>query len=225
MFNLAILATLLTLVNAIPTPEAPITHELLTRASCPRYTLIDTRGTGEAQGPSAGFRTMNSQILSSVSGGNEYDTVYPADASQNSASGTSDIVNHITTTLASDPSHCFILEGYSQGAAATVNAMSQLTGAKFTAVKGVFLIGNPEHKSGLACNVDTNGGTTTKYVNGLSVYQGGIPSTWVSKTLDVCNFVSPSDCRHIWTDVSVLGGWCLRYDTRVWYRCSAFGVS
>jgi pimeloyl-ACP methyl ester carboxylesterase len=190
MYSLAILSTLFTLAHAIPTPEPSTPHDLLTRATCSRYTLIDTRGTGEAQGPSAGFRTMNSQILSSVSGGDEYDTVYPADSSQNSASGTADIVNHITTTLASDPSHCFILEGYSQGAAATVNALSQLTGAKFNAVKGVFLIGNPEHKSGLACNVDTNGGTTTKYVNGLSSYQGSIPSNWVSKTLDVCNYVS-----------------------------------
>ena len=36
--------------------------------------LIDTRGTGEAQGPSAGFRTMNSNILSQVSGGREVRT-------------------------------------------------------------------------------------------------------------------------------------------------------
>ena len=85
---------------------------------------------------------------------------------------------------------CFILEGYSQGAAATVNAMPKLTGANFNAVKGVFLIGDPEHKSGLACNVDSTGGTTTKNVNGLSSYLGGIPSNWVSKTLDVCAYVS-----------------------------------
>lgn len=85
---------------------------------------------------------------------------------------------------------CFILEGYSQGAAATVNAMPKLTGASFNAVKGVFLIGDPEHKSGLACNVDSTGGTTTKNVNGLEAYQGGIPSNWVSKTLDVCAYVS-----------------------------------
>lgn len=31
--------------------------------------IINTRGTGEAQGPSAGFRTMNSRITSQVSGG------------------------------------------------------------------------------------------------------------------------------------------------------------
>lgn len=69
--------------------------------------------------------------------------------------------------------------------------MSQLTGAKFDAVKGVFLIGNPAHKSGLTCNVDNNGGTTTRNVNGLSAgLGGGIPSNWVAKTLDVCIFVS-----------------------------------
>jgi hypothetical protein len=46
------------------------------------------------------------------------------------------------------------------------------------------------HKSGLACNVDNNGGTATKNVNGLSAMLGGIPSNWVSKTLDVCIRVS-----------------------------------
>jgi hypothetical protein len=85
---------------------------------------------------------------------------------------------------------CFILEGYSQGAAATVDAMPKLTGAAFNAIKGVFLIGNPHHKSGLACNVDSNGGTTTKNVNGLTVFVGSIPANWVSKTLDVCAYVS-----------------------------------
>lgn len=86
---------------------------------------------------------------------------------------------------------CFILEGYSQGAAATVDALPRLTGNAFNAVRGVFLIGNPDHKAGLACNVDNNGGTTTRNVNGLSAFgSAGIPSNWISKTLDVCILVS-----------------------------------
>lgn len=72
--------------------------------------------------------------------------------------------------------------------------MSKITGANFDAVKGVFLIGNPHHKSGLACNVDSNGGTTTKNVNGLTVLVGSIPANWVSKTLDVCAYVSVDHC-------------------------------
>ncbi|KAJ4355019.1 hypothetical protein N0V95_003290 [Ascochyta clinopodiicola] len=156
-------------------------------ASCPSYTIINTRGTGEAQGPSAGFRTMNSRITAALTGGKIYNTVYPADFSQNSAAGTQDIINKITRTLATSPNECFILEGYSQGAAATVNAMPRLTGANFDAVKGVFLIGDPAHKAGLTCNVDNNGGTTTRNVNGLSARAGTtIPSNWVAKTLDVC---------------------------------------
>ncbi|KXT16651.1 hypothetical protein AC579_8019 [Pseudocercospora musae] len=157
------------------------------RATCSSYTLINTRGTGETQGPSAGFRTMNANIQSQVSGGKVYNVVYPAAANQQSQQGTQDIINKIKTTLATSPNECFILEGYSQGAAATVNALSQLTGANFNAVKGVFLIGNPQHKSGLTCNVDNNGGTTTRNVNGLSAFgSAGIPSNWISKTLDVC---------------------------------------
>jgi hypothetical protein len=160
-------------------------------AKCTSYTIINTRGTGEIQGPSAGFRTMNSQITSQVPGGKIYNTVYPAGYDQNSAQGTQDIIREVNSVLSSNPSECFILEGYSQGAAATVNALSQLTGSAGDAVKGVFLIGDPLHKSGLECNVDNNGGTTTKNVNGLEAFGGaGIPQGWVSRTLDVCIFVS-----------------------------------
>ena len=68
-----------------------------------------------------------------------------------------------------------------------MDALPRLTGTSFDAVRGVFLIGNPDHKAGLACNVDNNGGTTTKNVNGLSGrFSAGIPDNWVSKTLDVC---------------------------------------
>ncbi|KAK4623695.1 hypothetical protein CLAFUR4_05236 [Fulvia fulva] len=151
--------------------------------------IINTRGTGERQGPSAGFTTMNRNIQSQVSGGKIYNTVYPAAFSQNSASGTRDIVNKVQSTLQTNPNECFLLQGYSQGAAATVDAVPMLTGANFNAVKGVFLIGDPDHKAGLTCNVDNNGGTTTRNVNGLSARcSAGIPSTWISKTLDVCIF-------------------------------------
>lgn len=160
-------------------------------AACSSYTIINTRGTGELQGPSSGFTTINTKVLAQVSGGKTYNTVYLADASQNSALGTADIVNKVKTTLATNPDMCFILEGYSQGAAATVNAMPKITGDEFDAVKGVFLIGNPEHKPGLACNVDATGGTTTKNVSGMSaLLSSGIPDEWVAKTLDVCAFVS-----------------------------------
>ncbi|KAK9426034.1 putative A cutinase-like protein from cryptococcus Sp [Seiridium unicorne] len=177
---------------ALSVCAAPFDAVLEVRASsstCASYTIINTRGTGEAQGPSAGFTTINSQVTSQVSGGTIYNTVYAADASQNSEAGTQDIINKVTSTLQSSPGECFILQGYSQGAAATVNALSGLTGTSFDAVKGVFLIGDPEHKSGLACNVDTSGGTTTKDVNGLSVALGNsIPDAWIEKTLDVCAY-------------------------------------
>ena len=180
-----------TLASPVPSPDTDVLTARQT--SCSAYTLINTRGTSEAQGPSSGFITMNRNILSARSGGSVYNTVYAADFSQNSAAGTADILRQIDATLAREPAHCFILEGYSQGAAATVNAIEKITTGdtkRFNAVKGVFLIGNPEHRAGLACNVDTNGGTTTKNVNGLSATQGGIPAAWVSKTLDVCNYVS-----------------------------------
>ncbi|KAK4891554.1 hypothetical protein LTR27_009885 [Elasticomyces elasticus] len=176
-------ATLLTLGMALSATAGPIERVVKEKP------IINTRGTGETQGESTGFRTMNSNIRSEVSGGSIYNTVYAAGASQNSAAGTRDIIARITSELGSNPNRCFVLEGYSQGAAATTNALPDITGAAFDAVKAVFLIGNPLHQSGLACNVDQNGGTTTRNVRGISAGLGaGIPSNWISKTLDVCNY-------------------------------------
>ena len=189
MHAYAIVSTLSLLTGAFAAPVNEVKRAA--SASCPSYTIINTRGTGEAQGPSAGFRTMNSRVTTALSGGKIYNTVYRAGFDQNSAAGTTDIVNKIASTLQTNPDECFILEGYSQGAQATVNALSKLTGADFDAVKGVFLIGNPAHKSGLTCNVDNKGGSTTRNVNGLSARLGtGIPENWIAKTLDVCIFVS-----------------------------------
>lgn len=172
--------------SSYPFVTMPSTNVLLSPTA-----IINTRGTGEPQGQSSGFRTINSNVQSQVSGGTIYNTVYAAGFSQNSAAGTTDIINRVNSGLSSNANECFILEGYSQGAAATVDALPRLTGNAFNAVKGVFLIGDPDHKSGLACNVDNNGGTTTRNVNGLSAaLSQGIPSNWVSKTLDVCIYVS-----------------------------------
>jgi len=53
-------------------------------------------------------------------------------------------------------------------------------------VKAVLMLGNPQHKAGLACNVDSKGGNSTFESNGVSVMDGGIPSQWISRTLDIC---------------------------------------
>lgn len=202
LMPIALLCLSLTVATPIPAPglgAEPIARAIDTllletrQSGCSAYTLINTRGTGERQGPSSGFTTMNRNVLAAKPGGTVYSTVYPASFSQNSASGTTDILRQIDSTLSRDPDHCFILQGYSQGAAATCNALDRIPStdtARFRAVRGVFLIGNPEHRAGLACNVDTNGGTTTRNVNGISGrFGGGVPDAWVSKTLDVCNRV------------------------------------
>ncbi|KAK1927163.1 cutinase-like enzyme [Papiliotrema laurentii] len=184
------LAALFTSSSTAAPVDIDAVDHLLARAvspTCSQYTIINTRGTGELQGESSGFRTMNSRVRAALSGGTIYNTVYAADFSQISTAATQDIIRQVNAGVASDPKRCFILEGYSQGAAATTNALGQLTGAAFDAVKGVFLIGNPLHQPGLACNVDQNGGTTTRNARGISAsFLPGIPSNWVSKTLDVC---------------------------------------
>lgn len=92
--------------------------------------------------------------------------------------------------MSENPAECFILEGYSQGATATCDALPKLTGPAFDAVKGVVLIGNPTHQPGLACNVDMKGCKLTFNSRGIFTFKDGIPYEWVSKTLDICNFVS-----------------------------------
>lgn len=75
--------------------------------------------------------------------------VYPASYNQNSASGTTYIVNAVKTGIANCPQQKFCLLGYSQGATATVDALKQLTsGAAFNAVACSVLLGDPERCDG-----------------------------------------------------------------------------
>jgi hypothetical protein len=186
LINLLPLLSLFHLGNAAPAPSILVRQN----TGCSAYTIINTRGTTEPQAESSGFITMNKAIRSAIPGVETYNTVYPADSSQTSSVGTDDIISHITSVLSSDPGHCFVLEGYSQGAKSTVQAMSSLTGEMFDAVKAVFLIGNPYHKAGLACNVDLEGGGSTLDVDGKSLTaDNAIPDNWVEKTMDVCNKV------------------------------------
>lgn len=163
------------------------------QSACSHYTIIDTRGNGTPQGQSIEFRIMNANIQMQVSGGPSiYSTRYPASLDMNSAPGTDDIVRHIHNTLDDNPDECFVLEGYSLGATATVEALPRLTGDSFHAVKAMFLFGNPEHRAGLECNIDGMGGSSTRNSNGILSSRGGLPEDWISKTMDVCVFVSRS---------------------------------
>ncbi|OAA82413.1 Cutinase [Akanthomyces lecanii RCEF 1005] len=142
----------------------------------------------QVTGPSIGFKNMNSNILKQKNGGNVYNVVYPAAFDQNSDLGTADIVRKVKEVVGQNPAECIILQGYSQGASATCDALPELTGPAFDAVKGVVLLGNPEHRPDLTCNVDLYGGKSTRKAVGFFGTKGGIPSEWASKSLDVCNF-------------------------------------
>ncbi|KAF2770550.1 cutinase-like protein, partial [Teratosphaeria nubilosa] len=151
--------------------------------------LLNTRGTDEVPGESKAFITMNANITSLLPGGKIYNTVYPAtyiDYSASKAAGTSDILNYVRVTLDYNPDECFVLQGYSQGAWATVNALTELSGEEWDAVKGVFLVGDPEHNAGLECNVDNFNGTSTRWANGVTSADGRVPDDWIDRTLDVC---------------------------------------
>ncbi|EGX96917.1 Cutinase [Cordyceps militaris CM01] len=163
---------------------------------CSSYTILSARGTVEPQGGSIDFQTMNKNVFAERTGGKLYNVVYPADWDQNSASGTEDLISQVGKILGQNPSECLLFEGYSQGATLVVDALPRLTGAAFDAVKGVFLIGDPRHEPGLACNVDMQGGDKTKDTTGLFYDKGkSIPQDWVSKSLgdSVCDVTFSND--------------------------------
>ncbi|KAJ6784807.1 hypothetical protein PWT90_08064 [Aphanocladium album] len=175
--------------------------------ACASYTIISARGTFEPQGPSLGFKVMNGKILQQKKGGNVYNVVYPAAIGQDSSSGTADIIKKVNELVSQDSTACIILQGYSQGASATCDALPQLQGAAFEAVKAVVLLGNPEHQPDLTCNVDGHGGELTLKAKGFfSVGKEGIPPTWVSKSLDICNFLyGPEQLAHAKRDKAAFG--------------------
>ncbi|ORX95596.1 cutinase [Clohesyomyces aquaticus] len=181
------LSSFISILSFLAVSYAAPLNRRATSAICPSYTVINARGTGEAQGPSSGFRIMNSKVTSDLTVGKVYNVEYPASADQNIGPGVQDIIDYMNSTLSDFPRECFIIQGYSQGAAVVLNALPQLTGPSFAAVKGVVLVGNPNRRAGLACNVDNYGGTTTKNVHGLTDYVNKpVPANWVGKTLDIC---------------------------------------
>lgn len=133
---------------------------------------------------------MNGLTLSLLSGGNQYYTVYPAELDQISVEATEDILSKVAEAVQIDPARCIVLQGYSQGAAATVNALALLNGTSADAVKAVYLIGNPLHRPGLSCNVDDKGGNGTLDAIGLQLKlfpnSNVVPDSFLARTLDVC---------------------------------------
>lgn len=85
---------------------------------------------------------------------------------------------------------CFLLKGYSQGDSVTANAIKQISSADaaFDAIKSLWPTCNPQHRRGLACNIDTNGGDTSRDVNRLSASRGRILQELVPRTRDVYAF-------------------------------------
>lgn len=60
---------LLALASLVVVNASPLS--LSERATCSSYTIVSTRGTGEPQGPSTGYRSMISQLKAAVPGGTE----------------------------------------------------------------------------------------------------------------------------------------------------------
>ncbi|PVH78341.1 carbohydrate esterase family 5 protein [Cadophora sp. DSE1049] len=139
------------------------------RAACHKYVIISTRGTNEPQGPSAGFVGMINQTLTSVPGGIEYDTVYPA-GDDTQSEGAADIIQYINTGLVACPDQKYALLGYSQGATATAEALNYFndtTSGGFEAISAALVIGNPTHVPNQPANFDQKGGRATYGATGV----------------------------------------------------------
>jgi hypothetical protein len=175
------------------------------RADCHDYILINTRGTGEPQGESIGFRDIIAEILRSVPGGTSYNTRYPAapDATQlTTRVGSSDIISLIEDNVANCPEQEYALLGYSQGATVTNQVLQHFatTSLEGLKIRGVVLIGNPYHLSNKEGNRDEECGSSTAGANGILLgsepYE--IPEAWYAtgKVRDIC-FTDDQVCNGV----------------------------
>lgn len=176
-----------------------------TRADCHDYVLINTRGTGEPQAPSIGFRKMIEEILSEVPGGTSYDTRYLAapDATQlTTLIGSNDIIELIEGGIQNCPNQKYALLGYSQGATVTNQVLQHFdtTSDEGQNIKAVVLIGNPYRLPNEPGNLDEKCGTSTAgatgILNGIAEYT--IPDAWYAtgKVRDIC-FTDDQVCNGI----------------------------
>lgn len=179
---------------ALPALSAATPH-LLPRAECHDYVLINTRGTGEPQRTSIGFRAMLNEILAAVPGGSVYDTRYLAapDATQLTVKiGSDDVIRFINNGLASCPDQRYALFGYSQGATVTNQVLQNFTttSPQGQQIKSVVNIGNPYHLPNKQGNADENCGASTAGATGIlnPIEDFGIPDAWYAtgKVRDIC---------------------------------------
>ena len=167
-------------------------------STCNNYVIISTRGTYEAQGPSIGFKDMIAWTLGNVTGGVEYDTVYPAEKNQTFFYGANDVVRYIDAGVESCPDQRYLLLGYSQGASVTDAALQNYTdteSAAYKAIAAVLVIGNPYRIPDKVNNVDQLGGSSNRqfagalYNTSLPVaYGNGMPDIFYTsnKAIDIC---------------------------------------
>lgn len=90
--------------------------------------------------------------------------------------------------------------GYSQGAAAVVDALPKLPPADYKRVKAVVLFGNPLKWPGKDCIIDEKGQTSTRNTFGQKAHGRKdkyqlIYDKWEEKILDICYF-NDGVCGH-----------------------------
>lgn len=201
------------------------------KSPCHDYILINTRGTLEPQGESAGFHTMIASILHSIPGGVSYNTRYPADLTQHTTPvGSKDIISLIEQGTAACPAQKYALLGYSQGATVTNEVLQHFApwSAEGEKIKGVVLIGNPYHLPNKLGNVDEKCGFSTVGASGIGLgsepYE--IPDGWYAsgKVRDIC-FTNDQVCNGV-NFGNIFSGTHLKYgsDESV-QRCGASFVA
>lgn len=172
-------------------------------ATCKDYLLIDSRGTGELQGESIGFRGMISQVMTALPNGGRHDTLYPAApdlTQQTTFIGSTDIERLIQNGLKNCPEQKYALLGYSQGATVTNQVLQKFapSSTEGQAIKAVVLVGNPYHVPDAQGNKDEKCGTKTAGANGIlnPIADYRIPGAWyqTGKVLDIC-YTNDSVCN------------------------------
>ncbi|KAK2593558.1 hypothetical protein QQS21_008733 [Conoideocrella luteorostrata] len=170
-------------------------HITCATATCYDYVLINSRGTGEPQGESIGFRGMIEQVMSALPNGVRFDTKYLAfpDATQlTTVKGAKDLAEVIRGGVRDCPEQKYALMGYSQGATVSNLVLQALdpTSKEGQSIKAVVQVGNPYHSPYKEGNKDDKCGISTAGANGIlnGIAHYAIPDSWyeTGKIRDIC---------------------------------------
>ncbi len=157
--------------------------------ACSDVQVVFARGTGERAGLGSVGTPFVRAVTSQLSGKtvSSYAVNYPASSNQNSASGTTDMTNRVSSEAQRCPNTKFVIGGYSQGASVTDSAVgvrvfggggTPIPASLAPRVAAVVVYGNPAQAQGRSITSSPNfGSKAAEYCNSGDQVCGGRGTT------------------------------------------------